>query len=173
MRRLGARSSRLVKPVAMSALLVSLAAPAANADVGSTIISRCTHGESLSGFSQQAYHQALQELPTEVEEYSDCANLIRRAELAAAGRGGSSGSATPIPTTAAERSALARASQVGSAPLVVGNETVSPGVIHADVASALSSLPTPLLAILAFMLAFVVLLAGRAIRNRVHAHRAR
>ena len=52
--------------------------------MGETIIIRCTHGESLSGFSQAAYHQALQELPTEVEEYSPCGNEIRHAQLAAA-----------------------------------------------------------------------------------------
>jgi hypothetical protein len=54
----------------------------------------------------------------------------------------------------------------------VGNKAVSPGVIHANIASALSSLPTPLLATLAFMLACALVLAGRAIRNRVHAHRS-
>ena len=62
-----------------------------SADIGAKIIERCTHGESLGGFSQQAYRRALKELPTEVEEYSDCANLIRRAQLAASGRGGGAG----------------------------------------------------------------------------------
>jgi hypothetical protein len=172
-RRLAVPLSRLALPIALWAMFLSCAAPA-SADVGATIISRCTHGQSLSGFSQQDYRQALQELPTEVEEYSDCANLIRRAELAAAGRGGGGPSAaTAIPVTAAERRALNRAPALGSTPLQVGNQTIRPGVIHADIASALSSLPTPLLATLAFMLACVLLLAGRAIRNRVHAHRAR
>jgi hypothetical protein len=151
-------------------------APPAGADVGETIISRCTHHESISSFSQQDYSRALQELPTEVEEYSDCGNLIRRAQLAAAGRGGSSGgpgAATPIPVTPAERSALRRVPKIASAPIQVGTQTVSPGVVHADIASALSSLPTPLFATLAFLLACALLLVGRAIRNRVHAHRAR
>ena len=102
--------SRLALLAAPFALLVTIASPA-RADVGQTIINRCTHGQSLSGYPQQAYREALQELPTEVEEYSDCANLIRRAQLAAAGGvggGGSpgAGSATPIPVTPAERSAL-------------------------------------------------------------------
>jgi hypothetical protein len=160
-------------PVVLLAVLLT-SAPAASADAGTTIINRCTRGQSLSGFSQQAYHQALQELPTEIEEYSDCANLIRRAQLAAAGRGGSGGgegSPTPLPLTASERSALTRAPKLGFAPLRVGSQLVRPGVIHADVASALSSLPDSLLAILAFMLACVLLLAGRALRNRVRAHR--
>jgi hypothetical protein len=163
---------RLALPVVLLATFLSIDGPA-SADVGATIISRCTHGQSLSGFSQSAYHRALQELPTEVEEYSDCANLIRRAQLAAAGRGGSgeSGAATPLPLTPAERTALSRAPKLGAAPLRVGNQLVRPGVIHADIASALSTLPNSLLAILAFMLACTLLLAGRALRNRVRAHR--
>jgi hypothetical protein len=155
--------------------LLSIVAPA-SADVGTTIINRCTHGQSLSGFSQQDYRRALQELPTEVEEYSDCGNLIRRAQLAAAGQGGgpSAGAATAIatPLTPAERSALKRVRKAGSAPLLVGGELVHPGVVHAGIASALSSLPNPLLAILAFLLACALLLAGRALRNRVRTRRS-
>jgi hypothetical protein len=162
-------------------VLLSVASPA-GADVGATIIDRCTHGQSLSGFSQSAYRKALQELPTEVEEYSNCANLIRRAQLAAAGgRGGSGGEGpgaagaattpTTTPLTPTERSALRRAPRSGLTPLKVGDQAIHPGVIHADIASALSSLPTPLLAILSFLLACALLLAGGALRNRVRGHR--
>ena len=35
---------------------------------------RCTHGESLSGFTQQDYSKALKELETSLEEYSGCAS---------------------------------------------------------------------------------------------------
>src|SRR5438477_12175444 len=105
------RASCWVRLGAMAALaLLATAAPAAG-DVGATIINRCTHGQSLSGFSQQAYRRALQELPAEVEEYSDCANLIRRAQLAAAGgpgAGGSSEGAAPLALSPSERAALAR-----------------------------------------------------------------
>jgi hypothetical protein len=175
----GGRGSALpVGRVALAATLLallSIVAPA-SADVGTTIINRCTHGQSLSGFSQQDYRRALQELPTEVEEYSDCGNLIRRAQLAAAGRGGGpSGAGAPLiatPLTPAERSALKRVPKVGSAPLLVGGELVRPGVVHADIASAFSSLPNPLLAILAFLLACALLLAGRALRNRVRTRRS-
>ena len=173
-RRLAVPLCRLALLAVLCAVFLSIDSPA-GADVGQTIISRCTHGQSLRGFSQQAYRQALQELPTEVEEYSDCANLIRRAQLAAAGRGGSgeSGVATPLPLTPAERSALNSAPKLAAAPVRVGNQTVSPGVIHATIASALSSLPNSLLAVLAFLLACTLLLAGRALRNRVRAHGSR
>jgi hypothetical protein len=168
----------LALPAALLALL-SIVSPA-GADVGATIINRCTHGQSLSGFSQQAYRRALQELPTEVEEYSDCANLIRKAQLAAAGGhgpgsgggAGGLGGGTTTPFTPAERSALSHAPRVGSAPVKVGNQVVHPGVVHADIASALSSLPTSLLVTLAFLLACALLLAGGTLRNRVRVHRS-
>jgi hypothetical protein len=160
--------------VVAALLLLIFTVASARADVGTTIINRCTHGQSLSGFSQQDYRRALQELPTEVEEYSDCANLIRRAQLAAAGSaGGGAPAAVATPLTPAVRSALGRLPKTGPPPLRVGNEIVHPGVVHANIASALSSLPDPLLALLAFLLACALVLAGRALRNRVLIHRSR
>jgi hypothetical protein len=172
--RLLAPVGRLASAAVLLALLLSIASPA-SADQGTTIIYRCTNGKSLSGFSQAAYRQALQELPTEVEEYSDCAGRIRRAQLEAAGQSGSSSAgagAGAIPVTPAEQSALRSASKLGPVPLQIGNQVVRPGVIHANIASALNTLPTPLIAILAFLFVCALLLAGRALRNRVRAHRA-
>jgi hypothetical protein len=173
------RPRRRLHRLALAAALLLLASPpSARADVGATIIERCTHGQSLGGFSQQDYARALQELPTEVEEYSECGNLIRRAQLAAAGGGGGSGGgagpAAPVatPLTPAERSALRQIAKTGSAPQLIGNEVIYPGVVHAGVASALSTLPNPLIALLAFLLACALVLAGRAVRNRVHARRS-
>jgi hypothetical protein len=175
--RIALAKSRAVR-LAVAAALVLLAAhaTAASADTGAKIIERCTHGQSLSGFSQQDYRRALQELPTEVEEYSDCANLIRRAQLAAAGGGGSGGSgsapAVATPLSPSERKALTRVTKSGSGPLAVGGQLVHPGVVHADIASAFSSLPDPLLAMLAFLLACALALGGRAIGRSVRAHRS-
>ncbi|MFI5037747.1 MAG: hypothetical protein ACHP93_04635, partial [Solirubrobacterales bacterium] len=113
-----------------------------------------------------------------VEEYSDCGNLIRRAQLAAAGGRGGFGAgggpaAVAIPLTPSERTALRSVPTTGAAPVRVGGQVIRPGVIHANISSALSSLPTPLLAILALMLAYALLQAGSAIRNRVRTHRSR
>ena len=77
---ISSRRSRRLHRLALAAALLVLASPAAaRADVGATIIERCTHGQSIAGFSQQDYARALQELPTEVEQYSNCGNLIRQA----------------------------------------------------------------------------------------------
>jgi hypothetical protein len=170
----------LVLPVALLAVLLTIAAPA-RADVGEKIIIRCTHGESLSGFSQKDYQRALKELETSSEEYTDCASLIHQAQLAAAGsRGGSAGGGggstgggaptTTAPATPSERKDLNRAARIGPAPLQVGNQVIRPGVVHANIASAFSSLPNSLLAILAFLFACALALAGGVLRNRVRDH---
>jgi hypothetical protein len=76
------RSRRLHRLALAAAVLVLASPPSARADVGATIIERCTHGQSIAGFTQQDYALALQELPREVEQYTNCANLIRQAQQA-------------------------------------------------------------------------------------------
>jgi hypothetical protein len=158
--------------------LVTTSAPA-RADVGETIIDRCTHGESLSGFSQHAYEQALKDISAGTEEYSNCAAQIREAQLAAAGGRAGVGPGTPTSTgavaltpTPAEREAIARAPRVGAAPVRVGGQAIKPGVVQADVASAFSTLPTPLLATVLFLVVCLLVVAGSAIRGRLRSRRS-
>ncbi|HEY0516807.1 MAG TPA: hypothetical protein VGD00_06770, partial [Solirubrobacteraceae bacterium] len=147
-----------------------IAAGTAQADVGQKIILRCTHHESLAGFSQADYRRALKEMSATTEEYSPCGEEIRKAqEAAAAGRGGGAGAAglaTPIPSTPAERSALARAAAKGGAPVRLGGQVVHPGVVHANVASAFSTLPGSLLAVLGFLLASLLVAGGMFAHRR-------
>jgi hypothetical protein len=158
-------------------IALQVGVPAAGADQGEAIILRCTHGQSLSGFSQKAYKQALKDLNADTEEYTDCSSLIRQAQLAAAGSpgGGGGGGSTGTPSapavvpTASERRAITRAGHARPAPVQIGGQTIHPGVVHADIASAFSSLPTPLLAMLAFLLTCLLLVAGGGLRNRVRA----
>jgi hypothetical protein len=174
--RIAISTRALALPAALLSMLILLAAPA-QADIGEKIILKCTHGESLSGFSQKDYNKALKELETSSEEYTDCASLIHQAQLAAAGArrgsgaggGGSTalGATATTPATPAERRVLNRAPRAGATSLRVGNQIVRPGVVHVDIASALSSLPNPLLAILAFLLASALTLASGTLRNRV------
>jgi len=130
----------------------------------------------LSGFSQSAYNQALKQLSAGTEEYSDCSSLIRQAQLAAAGGGGAGGGAgasvVAIAATPSERHAIAHAASAGSEPVNLDGQVIRPGVVHANIASAFSSLPTPLLATLAFLLACLLVVVGGALRNRVRARRS-
>jgi hypothetical protein len=173
------RTSRARRTALTSLVALALAGPTvapARADTGATIIERCTHGQSLSGFSQQAYRQALAEMPAEVNEYSECAARIRKAELAAAGQGASGGGgggggalAAPVapPTPAEQQTLQAAHSPAGAAPVNVGGQAVVPGVVHADIASAVSSLPAPLLAVLALLVAGGAVVVTRTTQGRV------
>jgi hypothetical protein len=53
----------------------------------------------------------------------------------------------------------------------VGGQVIHPGVVHADIASAFSTLPAPLLAVLALMLASLIALAVGYGRRRLRARR--
>lgn len=172
----GLRRVTVILPrlLALSLALLGGAVPAAGASVGETIILRCTHGQSLGGFSQRAYREALKDLNADTREYTDCGSLIRQAQLSAAtGRGGSGGGApvVPIVPTPSEQRAIAHATHARARPVRVGNEVIHPGVVHANVASAFSSLPTPLLACVIFLLACLLLVAGGVLRERIRAHR--
>ena len=167
------------RPALLAALLTALllaTSATALGDVGEQIIQRCTHGQSLGGFSQRAYSRALKELSADAEEYTDCSSLIRQAQIAAAGGKGGTGQAAasllPTPTTAKEKAVIAHAASAPPEPVRLDGQVVHPGVVHASIASALSSLPTPLLAILAFLLAFLLAVVGATLRNRVRAERS-
>jgi hypothetical protein len=172
------------RAVTIAALLATLAlggAPAAQADVGGEIISRCLNHQSLSGFTQADYSKALKELTATAEEYSDCGQEIQRAQTAAAsshtsgsGPGGPS-SAAPVGAIAAtpsEQRAIERAARSGGGPVSLGDGlVVHPGVVQADVGSAFSTLPGPLLAVLALMLAGLLGLGANVLRKRVRGER--
>jgi len=166
--------SRLALPAVLLASVLCGAA-AAQANIGETIIQRCTHGQSLAGFSQSAYGQALKELSADAEEYSSCAAQIRQAQLAAAGgEAGGAGSlgTTPIAASPAEQRSVEQAAHAGKgAPVQVGGQLVDPGVVHANVASAVNVLPSPLLATVAFLLLCLLLIAGGTLRNRFRGQR--
>jgi hypothetical protein len=175
--------------LALPAILIALAAFAASAraNAGETIVQRCLHGQSVSGFSQQAYNEALKDLSAGTEEYSNCSSLIHQAQLAAApGGAGAAGAAgvagigaspgapeVPIPPTPAEQRAIAHAAHAGAAPVRVGGQTIEPGVVHANIASAVNMLPTPLLAAVTFILLCLVLAASAAVRNRLRRRSSR
>ena len=184
MRRLptpGIAISRLAAALLAVLLLALTLATGASASSTKKILEACSEGKIPSGYSQQAYNQALKQMPPELSEYSPCPDLIHKAQLAAAagahgaggtggGSGGSGGTAI-APPTPAEQHALENVTHHGAAPVRVGGEAIDPGVVHVDIASALSTLPTPLLALLAFLLVCTLLILGRAVRTRIRAHR--
>jgi hypothetical protein len=169
--RLSLPTSRLPLMVASLAVMLASATPAL-ADVGETIILRCTHNESLSGFSQSAYRQALKEMSADVEEYSPCGSEIRRAQLAAAsGLTSTQGApeAVALNVTPSEQQAITQARRTRPPSLKLRGLVIEPGVVHTNIASVFRMLPTPLLATLGLALAGLLLAMRHAFRKWVRA----
>jgi hypothetical protein len=170
--RIAAPKRRIVPVLGLLVAMLLSASPAAQADVGQKIIRLCAQGKSLAGFPPGDYAKALKEISATTEEYSECGQLIRAAQQAAAsGKGGGSGGAGALPTavtaTPAEQRSIAGAAKSGSAPVSLGGQVIHPGVVHANIASAFSTLPTPLLALLGFVLVCLLALAARPLRGRI------
>lgn len=162
--------------LALVAFALLAGATVARASEASQIVEKCAHGMPIGGYSQSAYRQALKQLPTIAIEYSECANEIRKAELSAAGGGAGTTSAispanVPLALTPTEQRAVQSAHHNGAAPVRVGGEPIRPGVVHADIASAVNTLPHSLFAVLAFLLAAALGLGIGEVGKRVRARR--
>jgi hypothetical protein len=170
------RTLTLALAQALVALVLLAGATSAQASEASTIIEKCAHGQPIGGYSQSAYREALKQLPTILVEYSPCTQQIRSAELAAAGGGAGSASASsssnvPLALTPTEQHAVQSAHHNGGTPVQVGSEPIRPGVVHANIASAVNTLPHSLFAVLAFLLAGALGLAVGEVIKRVRARR--
>jgi hypothetical protein len=167
------RRSLMATLVAVLGLVALLAPATALAGLGETMILRCTHGESLSGFSQSEYSEALSEISATTGEYTACEQLIRQAQVAAAT--GVLGAATGVPSllaaSPAERQLISHAARAGPAPVAVGGDVILPGVVRPNISSAVRMLPTPLLLLVVGLIAFIGLIAAGGLRDRVRARR--
>lgn len=83
----------LLRRLTLLCTAVALLAPASALASGSSVIKDCTDDGRLSKrYAQSDYSSALANLPTDVDEYTDCRDVIRNAQLGAAGGGnGTSG----------------------------------------------------------------------------------
>src|SRR4051794_41554818 len=78
----------------ITAVLGCLLLPAAAWGSSSAVIKDCTDDGVIQGhYSQQDYKNALANLPTDVDEYTDCRDVIKRAQTG--GTGGGSGGPRP------------------------------------------------------------------------------
>lgn len=147
--------------------LVCLLAPAGALATPRQVVRDCTdNGRIDSPHSQSDYAGALKRLPSDVDEYTECRRIIeaakrRDASSPAGAGGGTSGGAPPIagfdagipppannvPSTPAERDAIAQVPNGGGAPVTVAGEPITPGGSGIVESAFRHSLPTPLLVV--------------------------
>jgi hypothetical protein len=170
---------RLVVFACMVALLA--AAPAALADSTRTkILQECQDGRLTGNYTTRQIRDALNNIPDDVDQYSDCRDVLRRALLNRAGGsgpggggagtggtgtggagGGGSGGAPLTPSTDADRKALEAAATQGGQPLEIAGRRVTPG------AGALrNDLPTTLIVVLILLAVAAAAATAPFVRRR-------
>jgi len=183
---------------ALLCLLAPASSLASTASDGNRVIRDCSSDGEINGkYSQGAYNYARKHLPSDLAEYTNCADAIRQAQAAAAaghsggggggGGGGTGGGSTggaigggfdvpATPYTAAtvspsERSAIQRAQGAGNAVSIGSGAPVTPGGPGITASSVSRALPAPLLTLLVLLGLGAAGGASVAIRTRVLSRR--
>src|SRR5262245_13083369 len=157
----------MLKHLALAALALAVVAPAAHASA-KDVIRDCSEDGVLNGhYSHSELTKALEQLPSDLDEYTDCRSVIRSAQLrSASGKKESIVPATAAPTPN-EQQRVAQASK-SPGPVNVGGKGVVPGASGAPFKAAGfgTDLPTFVLITLVLLLLMMVGAAGLAIYRR-------
>jgi hypothetical protein len=178
-----------MRRIILPALLATLAlAPAAHAAGTIQIIRDCADDGVLNGnYTLAELRHAAAHLPTDVDEYSDCRDILSRAIAAktqssggdggggpsgptgGSGSGGSGGAATatatPPPNYAADAPALKRAAAEGASPVKVDGRDIAPGA--PSLAAAHNPLPGSMVAVLVLLAATLLAAIAPFLRRYV------
>jgi hypothetical protein len=162
-------------------LAVLVGAPTAFADSTRTkILQECQDGRLTGSYTSAQIRDALEHIPDDVDQYSDCRDVLRRALLnqasnsgdhgnngggGAGGTGGGPGAGAPggeplTPSTDADRKALDAAAGSGGQPIQIAGRNVTPG--EGDLRNPL---PTSLLVVLALLAVAAVAALAPSVRR--------
>ena len=163
-------------------LTLLVAAPAATAGTRGDIIRDCYDDGKLDGnYSPSEIRDARNNLPADIDQYSDCRDVLARAlggtgakqvggggGGALGGGGDSGGPSEPLtPASPEEQAALDQAIQGGEAPVQLGDSTVVPGAAGFAADAARNTIPTTLLAVLILLGVAALSAAVPYVRRRV------
>jgi hypothetical protein len=181
----------------LALLALAVAAPAPASAAGrDEIIKDCSDDGQLQGkYSASELRDARKNLPSDIAEYTDCADVLRRAELpdskgsAGGGGGGSAGGGgvlpgggsgtgsagggtvdapreVLVPASEEERKSLSEASSRGAEPVEVNGQRVTPGAAGFAPNAARNDMPTNLLIAIAALALLGSAALGYALRGR-------
>jgi len=166
-------------------LTLLVAAPAAMAGTHSDIIGDCYDDGTLDGsYTPSQIRDARNNLPADIDQYSDCRDVLNRA-LGGSGTKGVGGdgfgtggvgaggpAALLTPNGPEEQQALdAAGASGGDKPIQVGDGTVVPGASGFAAGAARNDLPSSLLAALILLALAALASAVPQVRRRVLARR--
>jgi len=158
--------------VAVLAVLAAVGQPALASPMG--VIRDCSEDGVLNGkYSTSELEGALEQLPSDLDEYTDCRAVIRRAQLVSAGdrhKGAKPPAAVDrvnaaVPPSPTEKRAISKASGSGS-PVRIGGTGVRPGQSGAPFKSAGFGTDLPPLVLVVLIALAVSTLAGVVLTGR-------
>ena len=178
----------MVRLLILSGLFLLLAAPTAGAQgTREKILRECQDGSITGNYTPGQLRDARKNIPTDIDEYSDCRDVLSRAALAgraSGGGGGGGGTAAPggvLPgggsgerTYASgpeETKDLEKALLDAPGGATVGGDNLVPGASGLAADAARHGLPTTLLTVLILLGLCALAAAAPAVRRRVLARR--
>jgi hypothetical protein len=178
----------MVRLLMLSGLILLLAAPTASAGVREQILRECQDGRITGNYTPKQLRDARKNIPTDIDEYSDCRDVLSRAALAGGNSGGGGGGGNaPVapgglslagttgnllkPEADDEKTALSEARGDGGS-LTIDGEKVIPAAAGFSTGSR-RGLPTTLLIVLILLGLCGAAAVAPAVRRRVVARRSR
>jgi hypothetical protein len=178
----------MVRLLTLSGLILLLAAPTASAGVREKILRECQEGRITGNYTPGQLRDARKNIPTDIDEYSDCRDVLARAALSgrSTGNGGNGGGGTAAPggvlpgggdgniTTAngkGEEQDLVKALQTAPQGATVAGEHLVPGASGLAADAARHGLPASLLVAIILIGLCALAAAAPAVRRRVIARR--
>ena len=175
----------MVRLLTLSGLILLLAVPTASAGVRENILRECQGGRITGDYSPGQLRDARKNIPTDIDQYSDCRDVLARASLT--GRSGSDanggGTSAPggivpgggnrSPLTAGDSSETVALddARLNNSPLSVGDERVIPGAAGFADTAARRGLPTTMLVVLILLGLCALIAAIPSARRRVRLRR--
>ncbi len=177
----------MVRLLILSGLILLLAAPTASAQgTREKILRECQDGSITGNYTPEQLRDARKNIPTDIDEYSDCRDVLSRAALAgrASGGGGGGGTAAPggvlpgggggsraFASGDAETKDLEKALIDAPAGATVAGDKLVPGASGLAADAARHGIPTSLVTALILFGLCALAAAAPTVRRRVLARR--
>jgi hypothetical protein len=155
----------MVRLLTLSGLILLLAVPTASAGPREKILRECQEGRITGNYTPRQLRDARKNIPTDIDEYSDCRDVLARA-VQTAGSDNLSYAANQ-----GERDDLAKALSDAPEGADVRGDRIVPGASGLAVDAARHGLPTTLLTVLILLGLCAAAAAAPAVRRRVIARR--
>ncbi len=179
----------MVRLLTLSGLILLLAAAPASAGVREQILRECQSGRITGNYTPKQLRDARKHIPTDIDEYSDCRDVLAQAALtgrggASGGSGGSAPSSAPggvvpqngrSPLTASDpgETAALDSARLNSEKQSIGDQILLPGATGFEAAAERHGLPTPVLVVLVLLGLCASAATFASVRRRVLTRRQR